>query len=174
MPRHPKPIICPCPRRPAMPNPSATVSAGSFVCSRCCKLLPESEFRRRSKSSTLRMRQCSACHATYERQRRRDQRQRAAGLTLQRSASAIARAPNLQRLSTLLDLLVTQFGGHLRLYQFWLAEIERLKTKRRPAFRLLRFCEMLANAESLRDARAAECRQRFGSPEWRTALQNEL
>ena len=153
---------------------SETVSPTSIVCSSCCRSLPETAFRRRSKSSTLRMRQCGRCHAAYERQRRRSQRQEAAGISLQKSASAIARASNLERISALLDLLVQQLGGPQKFYQSWLDEIERLKSKRRPTFRLLRFCEMLANVESLRDEMAAERRKLSGSPEWRIALQNEL
>jgi hypothetical protein len=78
---------------------------------------------------------------------------------MQKSASAIARAPNLERLSSLLELLVNQFGGPHQLYAFWLAEIERLKSTRRSGFRLLRFLEMLGNMEFLHDAELHERRK---------------
>lgn len=150
------------------------VSPTAIVCSRCCKALPETAFRRRSKSSTLRMRECGGCHARYERERRRSQRQEAASIILQKSASVIARASNLERLSALLDLLVQQLGGPQKFYQCWLDEIERLKSKRRPTFRLLRFCEMLANAEFLHDAEIHERRMQINAPEWRSSLHSEL
>ena len=148
-----------------MPNPFLSDPASSFVCSRCCQLLPELAFRRRSKSSTLRMRQCRDCHATYERQRRQTQRQSSAGLAMQKSASAIARAPNLERLSSLLELLVQQFGGPNQFYQNWLDEIERLKRKRRAGFRLVRFFEMLANIEFLLDTQIGQRQKRIDTSE---------
>jgi hypothetical protein len=148
-----------------MPNVSETVPTDSRICSRCCQRLPETAFRRRSTTSTLRMRQCRTCHATYERQRRQTNRVNAAGLSLQKSATAIARAPNLERLSRLVDLLTKQFGGPHQLYAFWLAEIERLKKTRRAGFRLLRFLEMLANIEYLRDVEIYERRKQINASE---------
>jgi hypothetical protein len=111
------------------------------------------------------MRQCKSCHATYERERRQAHRRKSAGLVIQKSASAIARAPNLERLSVLLDLLTKQFGGPHQLYQYWLREIERLKSSRRVGFRLLRFLEMVANLEYLRDVELHERRRQINSPE---------
>ena len=142
---------------------SFSVRSGQFVC--LFALLPESAFRRRSKSSTLRMRQCRGCHATYERQRRQAHRQSSAGLAMQKSASAIARAPNLERLSSLLELLVQQFGGPNQFYQNWLDEIERLKRKRRAGFRLVRFFEMLANIEFLLDTQIGQRQKRIDTSE---------
>jgi len=120
------------------------------------------------------MKQCRICHATYERQRRHAQRQRNAGLAIQKSATAIARAPNLASVSTMLKLLVQQFGGPNQFYQYWFDEIERLKRKRRPTFRLLRFLEMLTNLEFLHDAEIHERRKQINSQEWRSALYAEL
>ena len=111
------------------------------------------------------MRQCRDCHATYERQRRQTQRQSSAGLAMQKSASAIARAPNLERLSSLLELLVQQFGGPNQFYQNWLDEIERLKRKRRACFRLVRFFEMLANIEFLLDTQIGQRQKRIDTSE---------
>ena len=120
------------------------------------------------------MRQCNTCHANYERQRRKTNRVTAAGLSLQKSANAIARAPNLERLSSMLDVLTKQFGGPHQLYAFWLAEIERLKRTRRAGFRLLRFLEMLGNMEFLRDSAALERHSTLDSTVWQSALQDEL
>jgi len=99
---------------------------------------------------------CGNCHSQDERQRRKAKRLQAAGLMTQKVASQSSRSDSLERVSALLNLLVTRLGGPHEFYRFWLDEIDRLKAHRRSGFRLIRFCEMAGNYEFLCFADAAE------------------
>ena len=42
--------------------------------------------------------------------------------------------------------MVSRFGGVAAFFDFWTAEIQRVQTKKRVTFRILRFCEMILSA----------------------------
>ena len=116
------------------------------ICTTCAAQLPVSEFRRRSKGSQVRMTKCRRCHAGYERVRRQKIQRKQNGQALQKAATQITRYRSIDRTENLIDLMVSRCGGVAAFFDFWTAEIQRVQTKKRVTFRILRFCEMILSA----------------------------
>src|SRR6187401_98803 len=119
--------------------PTTNTSDELMLCSTCAKAYPIEDFRRRSKSSDLRARQCRTCHTIAERDRLRAKSLKAKRLTAQKIATQVSRSTSFEHATSLIHLLVTGMGGAHRFYDFWFAEIERLKVQRQHRARLLRF-----------------------------------
>lgn len=122
---------------------TATSSELKIICTTCAAQLPASEFRRRSKGSDARMTKCRRCHAGYERARRQKIQRSQNGLALQKSATQITRYRSLDRIENLIDLMVSRLGGPAEFFDFWIAEIHRVKTQKRAVQRILRLCELV-------------------------------
>lgn len=155
---------------------AATINTSDelMLCSACAKPHPIQEFRRRSKSSNIRARQCRKCHAIAERDRLRAKSLKAKRLTAQKIATQVARSTSFEHATNLINLLVSGMGGADRFFDFWFEEIERLKAQRHHRARLLRFFEMVFNAQVLWEGRAAAFRNRLDTPEGRAALREEV
>jgi len=125
---------------------TTTTSEAKIICHTCAASLPATEFRRRSKDSDARITKCRRCHAGYERTRRQKIQQKRNGLAVQKAATEISRYRNIDRIQNLIELMVTRFGGPAGFYDFWTAEIHRVKSQKRATKRVLRFCEMILSA----------------------------
>ena len=115
----------------------------SKVCYTCAKFLPASHFRFRSRATGVRMTECNTCFATRERDRNRKKRAREKGWAIQKTASQIARSPDLSRTVALLENLVDVMGGPEKLVETWHTECWKLTTQKRSSTWLVRMYEML-------------------------------
>lgn len=131
------------------PNPAPPDTQGSAtaepdrICSICFLSLPAWVFRFRNRATGVRMKQCRVCHAATSRARDQKKRTRDAGWQIQKTASRIARSPNLTQTTALLHHLIEAMGGVQNLVDRWRAECIRLSQQRRSSTRLPRMYEML-------------------------------
>lgn len=84
-----------------------------------------------------------ACFATRERERNQKKRAREKGWAIQKTASQIARSPDINRTVALLENLVDVMGGPEKLVETWHTECWKLTTQKRSSTRLVRMYEML-------------------------------
>ena len=137
------------PKASEAPNPApsepqdATPDEPNRICSICFLSLPAWVFRFRNRATGVRMKQCRVCHAANSRARAQKKRTRDAGWQIQKTASRIARSPNLTQTTALLHHLIEAMGGVQNLIDQWRAECLRLSQQRRSSTRLPRMYEML-------------------------------
>lgn len=129
---------------PAPPEPQdSTPDEPNRMCSICFLSLPAWVFRFRNRATGVRMKQCRVCHAATSRARDQKKRTRDAGWQIQKTASRIARSPNLTQTTALLHHLIEAVGGVQNLVDRWRAECLRLSQQPRSSTRLPRMYEML-------------------------------
>lgn len=111
------------------------------LCNCCAMVKPIEEFRRRRRHSTLRFRQCNACHATAEHLRRKlrkavDRQQRMRTL-----ADRARVAESASQLQAFVQGAVASAGGLEQLLRDWHAALHDLREAKRGAPRLITFYE---------------------------------
>ncbi len=128
---------------PSEPVSEDSPAEQNKICYTCAKFLPASHFRFRNRTTGVRMTECRACFATRERERNRKKRAREKGWAIQKTASQIARSPDIGRTVALLENLVDVMGGPEKLVETWHTECWKLTTQKRSSTRLVRMYEML-------------------------------
>lgn len=93
--------------------------ATTQLCSHCAASKPVSEFRRRHRSGTARLRQCRTCHNLAERCRRRGRKEKDDGDLLRRYMTELKNANSLEVVKTIVSEMVSHFGGVKGYMQFW-------------------------------------------------------
>lgn len=81
------------------------------LCQRCCRSLPVSEFRFRSKASGRRMHQCRECTTSAQRERRRAHKSGATKRAMAKLNRQLARTTDAKRVSWLVSDTIGQLGG---------------------------------------------------------------
>jgi hypothetical protein len=140
------------------------------LCGKCCKALPISEFRCRSKASDLRSSDCRSCHARYEHVRVQKQRNTTRRRIVRKAADEVARCRTVDQAASIIAMLPAAFGGVETLFNFWTDEVQRGD---RPS-ELVRFCELWYRFELLQDSAATQLQHQLNTPEGRAALREEL
>jgi len=82
----------------------------------------------------------AACRTLLERNRKKRAREK--GWAIQKTASQIARSPDIGRTVSLLENLVDVMGGPEKLVETWHTECWKLTTQKRSSTRLVRMYEM--------------------------------
>ena len=96
-----------------------------------------------NKSTGVRMTECRTCYNQRTRDRHRNKRARERGWEIHKTASQIARSPDIGRTVALLENLVDVMGGPERLVEQRHAECWKLTKQKRSSTRLARMYEML-------------------------------
>ena len=113
------------------------------ICYTCAQYLPASEFRFRSRATGVRMTECRTCYNQRTKDWHRKKRAREKGWAIHKTASQIARSPDISRTVALLENLVDVMGGPEKLIEQWHAECWKLTNQKRSSTRLARMHEML-------------------------------
>lgn len=135
-------------------SPSESVSEGlpgssnfpvepQKICYTCAQFLPASQFRFRNRATGVRMTECRTCYNKRTKDWHRKKRAREKGWEIHKTASQIARSPDISRTVALLENLVDVMGGPEKLIEQWHAECFRLINQKRSSTRLARMHEML-------------------------------
>jgi hypothetical protein len=140
------------------------------LCGKCCRALPVSEFRRRSKSSESRSSDCRACHNHYEHARIQKQRKQVRRRIVRKAADEVARCRTVDQAALIISMLPAAFGGVEKLFRFWMDEVQRGGHPHE----IVRYCELWYRFELLQDSAATHRLHQLNSPEGRAALREEL
>ena len=96
------------------PRPDKTVTlppTSTRVCQHCLKAKPLTDFRRRSRDSSVRLNQCQSCHNEAERLRSAQKRTKGNRRHLARRLTELKNAQSKQRVEFLCGLMLQEFGG---------------------------------------------------------------
>lgn len=113
------------------------------VCYTCARSFPATQFRFRNKAKGVRMTECRACYNLRTKNWHRKKRAREKGWDIHKTASQIARSPDIARTAALLENLVAVMGGPEKLVEAWHNECWKLTSQKRSSTRLARMYEML-------------------------------
>ena len=113
------------------------------ICYTCAQFLPASQFRFRNRATGVRMTECRTCYNKRTKDWHRKKRACEKGWEIHKTASQIARSPDINRTVALLENLVAVMGGPEKLIEQWHAECWKLTNQKRSSTRLARMHEML-------------------------------
>ena len=113
------------------------------ICYTCAQFLPASQFRFRNRATGVRMTECRTCYNKRTKDWHQKKRAREKGWEIHKTASQIARSPDISRTVALLENLVDVMGGPEKLIEQWHAECWKLTNQKRSSTRLARMHEML-------------------------------
>lgn len=147
-----------------------TIAEPLRLCGKCCRALPVSEFRRRSKTSESRSSDCRACHNHYEHVRLQKQRNNTRRRIVRKAADEVARCRKVDQAASIIAMLPAAFGGVETLFKFWLDQVQRGD---RPS-ELVRCCELWYRFELLQDAAHHQRQNRLGTPEYAAEMEKDL
>jgi hypothetical protein len=153
-----------------MNSPAHSDTAPLRLCGKCCRALPISEFRRRSKASEIRSSDCRSCHAQYEHDRVQKQRNTTRRRIVRKAADEVARCRAVDQAASIIAMLPAAFGGVETLFRFWTNEVQRGD---RPS-ELVRYCELWYRFELLQDAAHHQRQNRLGTPEYAAEMEKDL
>lgn len=101
------------------------------TCTQCGERRPLTSFRRRSRSSHMRHRECNSCHAANMRFQRRIQKQRDAEVYLAERLALLRQTRTVQQRLALVDELTTRLGGPEHVAELFHQQLQRVQTEHR-------------------------------------------
>jgi hypothetical protein len=108
------------------------------LCESCFLSRPLTDFRRRSRDSEARVRQCRRCHNEFERYRRAATRARLSKRRIAQNLAKVRDAVSARRVQALCAAMVAGYGGTEGFVNAWLGCLDSdLKTSGFPALRHL-------------------------------------
>jgi hypothetical protein len=140
------------------------------LCGKCCRALPVSEFRRRSKSSESRSSDCRACHNHYEHARLEKGRNQVRRRIVRKAADDVSRCRTIEEAAEVIRMIPAAFGGAENLCQFWFDEVRRGD---RPN-ELIKFCQLWFEFEKLQYVAQVQRQNRLGTPEYAAEMEKDL
>ena len=97
------------------------------LCHRCCRPLPETFFRFRSKDSEDRMHQCRECTTTAQRERRHARKTHATKRAMAKLTRHMAQTADVKRMSWLVSHAFAEFGGLNSFLAAWHGQLEGVR-----------------------------------------------